>query len=102
MLSFHVGVRVSFMTDRYTYQESDGQAVVEVVLMEDTSLDVVVSAWEVCFDPLTNSCLACPFSLSNRSIFSTEHWPRQSGVQWYGDVYCWWSRRTDCFSNNYR
>ena len=43
MLSFHVGVRVSFKTDRYIYHEGDKEAKVQVVLMGDTAQDVVVS-----------------------------------------------------------
>ena len=33
---------VSFKTDRYTYQETEGQAVVEIILTGRTEVDVVV------------------------------------------------------------
>ena len=39
---FSVGVRVSFRFDQYIYQESDGMAIVEVILTGDISQDVVV------------------------------------------------------------
>ena len=43
MSSFHVGVRVRFKNDHYTYNENDGTAFVEVVLTGETSRDVVVT-----------------------------------------------------------
>ena len=36
-------MRVSFKTDQYSYLESDGEAVVEVVLTGQTAVDVIVS-----------------------------------------------------------
>ena len=42
ILSFHVGVKVSFKIDGYTYLENDGEAGAEVILMGQTAVDVVV------------------------------------------------------------
>ena len=43
MFQFHVDVSVGFKSDQCTYQESRGQADVEVVLTGETALEVIVS-----------------------------------------------------------
>ena len=66
---------MSFKKDQYTYQESDGQAAVEVVLTGETARDVVVSVMGGVLGFTWQFTLLGTFTLFNRTICANRNWP---------------------------